>query len=86
MMSTTTMPSREFNQDTGRAKSQAEGGPVIITDRGRPAHVLMTYEEYVRLTGVPGTIIELLGLPGELADIDLEVPSRADLPRPAALS
>jgi hypothetical protein len=34
----TTLSSREFNQDTGRAKKAAENGPVFITDRGRPAH------------------------------------------------
>ncbi len=85
-MSVTTMSSREFNQDTGRAKSQAAGGPVVITDRGRPAHVLMTYEEYVRLTGVPGTIIDMLGLPAGVEEVDLEIPARGDLPRPAKLS
>lgn len=28
-----TLSSREFNQDTGRAKKAVEKGPVIITDR-----------------------------------------------------
>ena len=37
-MTITTMTSREFNQDAGGAKKAAEKGPVIITDRGRPAH------------------------------------------------
>jgi hypothetical protein len=32
-----------FNQDTSGAKKAAERGPVYITDRGRPAHVLLTY-------------------------------------------
>ncbi len=39
-MPTTTMSSREFNQDTSRAKKAAQNGPVVITDGGRPAHVL----------------------------------------------
>ncbi|PCJ47276.1 MAG: prevent-host-death protein, partial [Gammaproteobacteria bacterium] len=39
MMST--LSSREFNQDTGRAKKEALDGPVYITDRGRPAFVLL---------------------------------------------
>lgn len=38
----TTLSSREFNQDTSRAKKAADAGPVIITDRGRPAHVLLS--------------------------------------------
>jgi prevent-host-death family protein len=50
-MAITTLSSREFNQDTSRAKKAATAGPVFITDRGRPAHVLMTIEEYQRLTG-----------------------------------
>jgi hypothetical protein len=33
-MTITTLSSREFNQDTGRAKKLAGNGPVFITDRG----------------------------------------------------
>lgn len=33
----TTMSSREFNQDAGKAKRLAMQGPVFITDRGRLA-------------------------------------------------
>jgi prevent-host-death family protein len=40
---------REFNQDAGRVKRASKDGPVIITDRGKPAHVLMTVEAYERL-------------------------------------
>jgi prevent-host-death family protein len=47
----TTMTSREFNQDASRAKKAANEGPVFITDRGQPAHVLLSIEEYRRLTG-----------------------------------
>lgn len=46
----TTMTSREFNQDASRAKKAAKDGPVFITDRGQPAHVLLSIEEYRRLT------------------------------------
>ena len=55
-----TLTSREFNQDTSRAKKAANDGPVFITDRGRPAHVLMTIGEYQRLTGRGGTMVEAL--------------------------
>lgn len=47
----TTMSSREFNQDAGRAKRAAKAGPVFITDRGKPQHVLLSIEEYQRLIG-----------------------------------
>ncbi|WP_454850360.1 type II toxin-antitoxin system prevent-host-death family antitoxin [Rhizobium binxianense] len=47
----TVMTSREFNQDTSGAKRAAAGGPVFITDRGKPSYVLLSIEEYQRLTG-----------------------------------
>jgi prevent-host-death family protein len=47
----TTMTSREFNQDTAKAKRAARQGPVFITDRGRPSHVLLSKEEFDRLEG-----------------------------------
>ncbi|QGM45112.1 type II toxin-antitoxin system Phd/YefM family antitoxin [Methylocystis heyeri] len=50
-MAVTTLSTREVNQDLGRAKRASESGPVIITERGRPAHVLLTYDEYQRLAG-----------------------------------
>jgi len=43
------MTSREFNQDAGRAKRAAFDGPVFITDRGKTAHVLLTFEDYEKL-------------------------------------
>lgn len=73
----TTMTSREFNQDVSRAKRAASQGPVFITDRGRPAHVLLTIEEYQRLAGEQPSIGELLALPG-CADIELPL-SKAEV-------
>lgn len=72
-MAITTLSSREFNQDTGRAKKAAKDGPVFITDRGRPAHVLLSIEEYQRLTGRPKSIVELLAMPG-VEEIEFEPP------------
>jgi predicted nucleic acid-binding protein len=42
--------SRDFNQDVGRAKRMADEAPVIITDRGKAAYVLMTHATFERLT------------------------------------
>ena len=84
-MAITTVSSREFNQDTGRAKKAAKRGPVVITDRGRPAHVLLTFEEYRKLVGGESSIIDRLGLPPGVEDVELEVPRRRDLARPADL-
>ena len=67
-MSITTLTSREFNQDTSRAKKAAAEGPVFITDRGRPAHVLLTIEDYQRLAGGHMSLAEALAQP----DTDFE--------------
>ncbi len=83
-MTITTLSSRQFNQDAGKAKKAASKGPVIITDRGRPAHVLLTFDEYKKLTGEHTKIADLLAMPG-LADIELEIPPMRDLAQPADL-
>ncbi len=44
-MTITTRSSREFNRDVSKAKKATVNGPVFITDRGRPAHVLLTMDE-----------------------------------------
>jgi prevent-host-death family protein len=69
----TTFSSREFNQDTSRAKKAARKGPVFITDRGRPAHVLLTIEDYQAMTRGPMTLAEALAHP-EGADIEFDPP------------
>ena len=70
-MTTTTLTSREFNQDTSRAKKAARRGPVFITDRGRPAHVLLSIEEYQRLTGGNLSLADALAQPAG-ADFDFK--------------
>ena len=72
-MAITKLSSREFNQDTNRAKRAAKRGPVFIMDRGRPSHVLLTAEEYQRITREQKSIAELLAMPGA-AEIDFEPP------------
>ena len=81
----TTVSSREFNQDTGRAKKAASKGPVFITDRGEPAHVLLSIAEYRRLVGRHKNLVEALSMPG-LADIEVEFPRSRDRARPADFS
>jgi prevent-host-death family protein len=63
-MSTTTISSREFNQDVSGAKRAAEAGPVVITDRGKPAYVLLRHDAWRRLQGSSPALRELLDLPG----------------------
>ena len=83
-MATTTISSREFNQNTSEAKRAAKDGPVFITDRGQPAHVLLSMEEYRKITGKGKSIIELLAMPGDdiCGDFDSLIPLSRELPRP----
>lgn len=83
-MPITTFSSREFNQDAARAKRAARNGPVFITDRGRPAHVLLSIKEYKQITNKGKSIVELLAMPG-MAEIDpdFEYPRMGDeFPKP----
>ena len=52
-------------------------GTVLITDRGRTAHVLLTVEDYLRITKTEESIVELLAMP-KAADIDFEPPRLDD--------
>ncbi len=72
-MTITTLTSREFNQGASEAKRAANSGPVFITDRGRPAHVLMSFEDYQRLTKQRRNIADALAMPG-VADMVFEPP------------
>ena len=84
-MGMTTINSRTFNQDASGAKRAAKEGPGFITDRGKPAHVLLSIEAYRRLTGPQESILDLLADP-EAADIAFEPGRLRDLTRPADLS
>ena len=85
-MNITTVSSREFNQDVSGAKRATVNGPVFITDRGHPAHVLLTIEEYQKITDKKESIVELLAMP-DADDIDFEAPRlNKELYRPADLS
>lgn len=84
-MPITTLSSREFNQDASRAKKAAKNGPVFITDRGRLAHVLLSIDEYQRLTGASSSIVDMLAM-SEAAEIDFEPPRAQGWMNPADLS
>ena len=78
----TTISSRAFNQDAAGAKRASQEGPVFITDRGKPAHVLLSIEQYRRLIGEQLSIADLLAMPGT-EDLELPLP-RHDEPAHAA--
>jgi prevent-host-death family protein len=83
-MTVTTLTSREFNQDTSGAKKAARRGPVFITDRGRPAHVLLTIEDYRRLAGGAMSLAEALAQLGD-ADFEFTPPRLGSVVEPADL-
>ena len=86
-MPITTVSSRSFNQDTSRAKKAALSGPVFITDRGKPAHVLLSIKEYQKVSRMSKSIADLLAMPkGEGSeDLEIEIPTSKELARPADL-
>ena len=85
-MTITTISSREFNQDVSKAKRDALSGPVFITDRGHTAHVLLSVEEYQKITDKKESIVDLLAMP-EAAEVELESPRlSANLYQPADFS
>jgi prevent-host-death family protein len=77
-----TLSSRDLNQDASSARKAAQNGPVIITDRGKPSYVLMTYDEFKRLSGQPGSLIDALAMP-DLSQIDFS-PERIEITLRAA--
>lgn len=66
-----TMSAREFNRDVSAAKREAAQGPVVITDRGEPAFVLLSIEEYRRLGEDGADLVERLSMEDDI-DIDFE--------------
>ncbi len=83
-MAVTTVTSREFNQDTSGAKKAARRGPVFITDRGRPAHVLLTIEDYRRLAGASVNLAQALAQPAA-GDFKFTPPRIRGIAKPANL-
>jgi prevent-host-death family protein len=67
----TTITAREFNQDVSAAKRAAAEEPVIITDRGDPAYVLMSIAEFRRMAGGERSIVDWLSIDDDI-DIDVE--------------
>ena len=78
----TTLSSRELQQNASQAQKAAQDGPVFITsEEGTPAYVLLSIEEYRRITGTGKTAADIKGriLPScshclEAEDIEFEIP------------
>ena len=84
-MTIVTMTSREFNQSASDAKKASLNGPVFITDRGKPSHVLLSIEEYRKLTGGVTTLADALAQQ-DSKDVEFAAPRVDRLHRAADLS
>lgn len=85
-MPVTTLSSRDLNADLGRAKRAANEGPVIITDHGKPAHVLLSFSEYQRIIGRQQCVVDELGLPAGIEDVEIDFPRSRERPGQVDLS
>lgn len=74
----TIMTSREFNQYLSKAQKSALIEPVIITNRGKPAFVLMSYQDFQQHKSVSTkSALELLTPTDPIVgEIELEIPTR----------
>jgi hypothetical protein len=79
-----TFSSREFNRRVGAAKKAANEGPVFIINRGQPAYVLLTIDDYRALAAPRQDIAALLAMP-DVGEFELSISPRRDLPKAAEL-
>jgi prevent-host-death family protein len=63
-MSTTILTVSEVNQNFSRARKAVQTGPVVITDHGAPALVLMSYENFMAQKLTKPSLLERLDVPG----------------------
>jgi PHD/YefM family antitoxin component YafN of YafNO toxin-antitoxin module len=84
-MSITIISGTALNRNVGKAKKSAQTGPVIITDCGKPAYVLMNIDQYQQITGNVKNILDLLAMPGT-EDIQFTPPRMQDTITPQSHS
>lgn len=79
-MSIATMNSRTFARDAAAVKRAAQQGPVIITERGKPALAVLNIEDYYRLTGQTGgpSLLQAMQAIDSPAGVELTLPGRTD--------
>lgn len=67
----TCMSSQEFNRHPTSVKRQADREPVYITERGEPAYVVVSIEEFRRLQGTSESDLVSYLRSDEFDDYDL---------------
>ena len=75
-MTVQTYSSRDFTRDVSAAKRAAAHGPVLITDRGRPAYALLSIQDYYALSGAgQSSLLDVMdAIPGG-AGIEFDPPT-----------
>lgn len=80
-----TATSQEFNRQASALRHRATKEPLLITDRGHPAHVLMSCAAYQALQGPVLSVADLLAMP--VADeLDEVLQTSRELARSASLT
>jgi prevent-host-death family protein len=74
-MAKSVMTVSDVNQDFSKAQRAVGNGPVVITHRGEPSLVLMSYKDYQSSKGK--SLLDRLNVP-EVEDIDVEFPRLND--------
>jgi prevent-host-death family protein len=75
-----TMTAREFNRDVSAAKRAADSGPVVITDRGKAAYVLLSIKAYRELQNDDEDLVARLSMDDDIefepgpVELGLKVP------------
>lgn len=62
-----TVAAHEVQRHWGEVSDRALRGPLVITAKGRPRHVLMAYDEYERLKARDRRAYRIEDLPDDLA-------------------
>ncbi|MBB3119390.1 type II toxin-antitoxin system prevent-host-death family antitoxin [Pseudoduganella violacea] len=83
-MKTLIISSRELGRNVGEAKKASQDRPVVITERGKPSHVLMSISQYRELALKSLSLATALAQDGN-ADVELEIPELRGLYRVAEL-
>lgn len=68
------MTSATFNQNPSKARQAANENPLVITDHGKPTHVLLTYEEFEAKWKKPKSALSALCDPNPATDDDFDPP------------
>ncbi len=67
----TVVPATEFNRNPSHIKRLAATAPVVVTEHDRPTLVVLSFEEYERLLGVPADLASWLEM-GDDVEFEIE--------------